>query len=246
VEAVQDLWHFILGRAALAVLVATAVLAWPVGRRVAERFGRSRAAAVLFVAAVGVVMALTLTPNYPVPGEPTAVSPHFLHHITDADMAWMALTSVPFDSEQIANIALYVPVGLFGRFVWGSTLRAAAFGMALTVFVETCQYGIVGRDGSITDIRNNAAGALLGALVAAAVAARVVPSTETSPANANATFPETDVPTPAVQPGTNPPPVGSEAVEVGEPEPTPPSTPDATASSEPAPPADGVTGTAAK
>jgi VanZ family protein len=39
--------------------------------------------------------------------------------------------------------------------------------MALTVFVETCQYGIVGRDGSITDIRNNAAGAILGALLAA-------------------------------------------------------------------------------
>jgi VanZ family protein len=77
------------------------------------------------------------------------------------------------DPEQIANIALYVPVGLFGRFVWRSAIGAAAFGTALTVVIETCQYGIVGRDGSLTDIRNNAAGAILGALLGG-VAARVI------------------------------------------------------------------------
>ena len=163
----RDLWFSGVNWPALAALVATAVLAWPLGRLIADRFRRSRAAAILFVAAVGVVAALTLMPNYPVPGDPTVVPPHFLQYIGDVNLVWAALTSLPTDSEQIANIALYVPVGLFGRFVWRSTVRAAAFGTALTVFVETCQYGIVGRDGSITDIRNNAAGALLGALVAA-------------------------------------------------------------------------------
>jgi glycopeptide antibiotics resistance protein len=66
----------------------------------------------------------------------------------------------------LANIALYIPIGFLGRLVWRSAARAAGFGTALTVFIETCQYGIVGRDGSITDIRNNAAGAILGALLA--------------------------------------------------------------------------------
>jgi glycopeptide antibiotics resistance protein len=172
VEAVHDLWHFILGRAALVVLLATAVVAWPLGRLIADRFRRPRVAAVLFVAAVGVVMALTLTPNYPAPGEATDVPPHFLQYLGNLHMVWAALTSAPADSEQVANIALYIPVGLFGRFVWGGAMRAAVFGIALTVAIETCQYGIVGRDGSLTDIRNNAAGAILGALVGA-VAVRV-------------------------------------------------------------------------
>jgi glycopeptide antibiotics resistance protein len=172
VEAVHDLWHFIIGRPALAVLVVTAVAAWPLGRLIGNRFGRSRVAVVLFIASVGVVMALTLTPNYPAPGEPTDLPPHFLQYIDNLHMVWAALTSPPTDSEQIANIALYVPVGLFGRFVCGGATRAAVFGIALTVAIETCQYGIVGRDGSLTDIRNNAAGAVLGALVGA-VAARV-------------------------------------------------------------------------
>ena len=167
-EAVHDLWFFVMGRAALSVLVATAVVAWPLGRLIADRLRRPRAAAILLVAAVGVVMALTLTPNYPVPGDPTSAPPHFLHYLGDMHLVWAALTSAPSDSEQIANIALYVPVGLFGRFVWRSTIGAAAFGMALTALIETCQYGIVGREGSITDIRNNAAGALLGALAGAA------------------------------------------------------------------------------
>ena len=154
------------------MLLVTAVAAWPLGRLIANRLGRSRAAAVLFVAAVGVVMALTLTPNYPGPGEPTDMPPHFLQYLGNPHMVWAALTSPPADSEQIANVALYVPVGLFGRFVWRTTIGAAAFGIALTVVIETCQYGVPGRDGSLTDIRNNAAGAVLGALLGA-VAARI-------------------------------------------------------------------------
>ena len=168
---VRDLWHTGIALATLA-LVVTFVVAWPVGRLIADRFGRPRLATALFVAAVGVVMALTLTPNYPDPGDlPPPV--HFLYYIGDLHHVWADLTSAPMDPEQIANIALYVPVGLFGRFVWRSAIAAAAFGTVLTVVIETCQLWIVGRDGSLTDIRNNAAGAILGALVGA-VAARVI------------------------------------------------------------------------
>jgi VanZ family protein len=170
VVTVRDLWHSGIEIAAVA-LVVTAAVAWPIGRLIADRFGRPRAPAALFVAAVGVVVALTLTPNYPDPGDPPAPV-HFLYYIGDLHHVWVDLTSAPTDPEQIANIALYVPVGLFGRFVWRSAIAAAAFGTALTVVIETCQFWIVGRDGSLTDIRNNAVGAILGALLAA-VAARV-------------------------------------------------------------------------
>jgi MFS family permease len=171
VVTVRDLWHSGIGIAGVA-LVVTAAVAWPIGRLIADRFDRPRAAAALFVASVGTVIALTLTPHYPGPVDFLPPPPHFLHYIGDLHRVWAALTAPPTDAEQIANITLYVPVGLFGRFVWRSTIGAAAFGTALTVVIETCQYWIVGRDGSLTDIRNNAVGAILGALLAA-VAARV-------------------------------------------------------------------------
>jgi MFS family permease len=166
------LWHSGIALATLALLV-TLVVAWPVGRLIADRFGRPRVATALFVAAVGLVMALTLMPNYPGPVDFTPPPPHFLYYIDDMGRVWAALTAAPTDPEQIANIALYVPVGLFGRFVWRSAIGAAAFGTALTVVIEMCQFWIVGRDGSLTDIRNNAAGAILGAVVGA-VAVRVI------------------------------------------------------------------------
>jgi glycopeptide antibiotics resistance protein len=128
--------------------------------------------AALFVVAVGVVVALTLTPSEPAPGVPVVVPPHFLEQIGDPRLVWSLLTAAPADAEQVANIALYVPVGLLGRLVWRRVGPATLAGLALTVAIETCQYSIIGRAGSITDIRNNTAGALLGALAAAALARR--------------------------------------------------------------------------
>jgi glycopeptide antibiotics resistance protein len=163
------LWSFVIQPTALAALVLTFAVAWPIGRRIADHYRCPRAIAVLFVLAVGLVVALTMTPNEPAPRviEPAA-PPHFLTQLHDGHFPWSALIAPPDDSEQVANIVLYIPVGFLGRLVWRSAVRAAGFGMALTVFIETCQYGIVGRVGSITDIRNNTAGAILGAALAAA------------------------------------------------------------------------------
>ncbi len=167
----EGLWTFVSGPAALAVLLATAVLAWPAGVRIARRRGCSRLAAVLFVVAVGVIVGLTLTPSRPASGVVEALPPHYLTQIDDLRLVWATLTAAPSDAEQLANIALYLPVGLLGGFVWRGPARATLFGVALTVAIETCQYGIIGRAGSLTDIRNNALGALLGALVAFAARA---------------------------------------------------------------------------
>jgi glycopeptide antibiotics resistance protein len=164
------LWTFVAEPATLAVLAATLLVAWPIGRRFADRYRCPRAVAVAFVITVGVVLALTLTPSKPANGVYEVLPPHYLSLLKNNPAAlWAQFTSLPWnDDEQIANIALYLPVGLLGGFAWRSTVRASLFGMALTVAVETCQYGIIGRAGSLTDIRNNTAGAILGALAAAA------------------------------------------------------------------------------
>lgn len=165
----EGLWAFVTGPAAVAVLLATALLAGPAGVRLARRRRCPRVAAVLFVAAVGVIVALTLTPNHPAPGVTEVLPPHYLTQIGDVRLVWSRLTAAPSDAEQLANIALYIPVGLLGRLVWHGAGRATLAGAALTVAIETCQYGIIGRAGSLTDIRNNSLGALIGAVAAALV-----------------------------------------------------------------------------
>jgi glycopeptide antibiotics resistance protein len=162
------LWGFVTGPAPLTVLAVTLIAVWPVARRIAGRTGCRRSVAVLFVLWVGVVVALTLTPAEPAPGVPVTVSPHFLAQVDHPRLVWSLLTAPPADAEQIANIALYLPVGALGRLAWRRMIPAALIGTALTVAIETCQYSIIGRAGSITDIRNNTAGAVLGALAAAA------------------------------------------------------------------------------
>lgn len=165
----QGLWAFITGPAAVGVFLATALLAWPVGVRIARGRRCSRAAAVLLVAAVGVIVALTLTPHRTAPGVAEVLPPHYLTQIGDVRLVWSRLTAAPSDDEQLANIALYLPVGMLGRLVWHGAGRATLAGTALTVVIETCQYGIIGRAGSLTDIRNNSLGALIGAVAAAIV-----------------------------------------------------------------------------
>lgn len=151
---------------AAVALVATAVLAWPLGRRLARRRGCSRAVATLFVLSAGLILALTLTPNGP--GRYDLIPPHYLTQLRHPGLVWATLRAAPNDSEEYANIALYLPLGFFGRYLWRSAAGGALCGVALTVAVETCQYGIVGRAGSLTDIRNNSLGAALGAAAAGA------------------------------------------------------------------------------
>jgi len=153
----QGLWTFVTQPIPLLVLAAAALTCWPLGVLLARRCHCPRAAAALFIAATGVVVALTLTPNPPEP----APYPHFLtllHHAPGQLRVQV----------QLANIALYVPVGAFGRLVWPGVWRATLVGVALTATIELCQYDIIGRAGSLTDIRNNTVGALGGAVLAAA------------------------------------------------------------------------------
>ena len=158
------LWNFISAPVPLGILTATVLVAVPGGRRLAARRHCSPVAAVLLILMVGIVAALTLTPNPPEPGVTEILPPHYLTQLTHPRAVWAQLTAPPADGEQQANIAMFVPIGVLAALVFGTIPRATLFGAALTVFVETCQYGIAGRAGSFTDIRNNTLGALLGAI----------------------------------------------------------------------------------
>ncbi|MFG1608618.1 VanZ family protein [Actinoplanes sp. NPDC049265] len=161
----ESLWAFVQQPLPLLVLAAALALSWPLGAVLARRRRCSRTGASLFLGATGLVAALTLTPST-LAGGPDY--PHFLtllHHTPGALRG--QLFGPPADIEQIANIALYVPIGVFGRMVWPSVTRATLVGLALTAGIELCQYDIAGRAGSLTDIRNNMIGAFVGALLTA-------------------------------------------------------------------------------
>ena len=158
------LWGFLSAPAPFVVLGAVALIAVPAGLKLAAWRKCSRVAAVLLVLMVGVIAALTLTPSQTPPEVGEVLPPHYLTQLDHPRAVWAQLIAPPADDEQQANIALYVPIGVFAALVFGTIPRATLFGAALTVFVETCQYGIAGRAGSITDIRNNTLGALLGAI----------------------------------------------------------------------------------
>ncbi|MEV8508798.1 VanZ family protein [Actinoplanes sp. NPDC051475] len=137
------------------------VLAWPLSR-LAGRDTKRRWAAALFFVSAGMIIALTATPSYA--NAASAIPPHFLTELDHPGVIWAKLTAAPSDTEQLANIALYVPLGIFGRLLWRSTARATVCGFLLVLTIETVQYVIPGRAGSITDIRNNTLGAFLGAV----------------------------------------------------------------------------------
>ncbi|MFI7603260.1 VanZ family protein [Actinoplanes sp. NPDC049681] len=153
------------------------VLAWPLSRLAGRDTGR-RAVAALFLVSAGMIIALTATPSYTDPASYSAIPPHFLTELDQPRVIWAKLTAAPSDAEQIANIALYVPLGIFGRLLWRSTARATVCGFVMVLVIETVQYVIPGRAGSITDIRNNTLGAFLGA---AAVSLVLLAQTERRP-----------------------------------------------------------------
>ena len=160
----QTLVTFISNPVPQVVFAVFLALAWPLSRLAARRV-----VAALFIVSVGVIVALTATPSYADPASFAAIPPHFLTQLDEPRLILAKLIAPPSDAEQIANIWLYVPLGIFGRLLLRSTARATLAGFLLVLAIETIQYVIPGRAGSITDIRNNVLGTFFGALAAAAI-----------------------------------------------------------------------------
>ncbi|BCJ54240.1 hypothetical protein Asp14428_57150 [Actinoplanes sp. NBRC 14428] len=153
------------------IFAAFVVLSWPLSGLAGRDTHRRLAAAALVVSA-GAIIALTATPSFADPATFAANPPHFLTLLDRPGLLARQLVAPPSDLEQVANIALYVPLGISGAMLWRRWLPATAFGFLLVLAIETVQYVIPGRAGSITDIRNNTLGALLGAVLTAVLRRR--------------------------------------------------------------------------
>ncbi len=107
---------------------------------------------------------LTLTPQ-------TVAGPHIaiIYRVLDALHRRGHLLSIDDDElEFLANIALFVPVGMFLLLLFGTRLwwLALAASFAMTAFIETAQRAIPGRFPDERDLLANGMGAVVGVLVA--------------------------------------------------------------------------------
>ena len=118
---------------------------------------------VVTLAYLGFVGWLTLTPGSAAPTS-SALAMRVLARLQRVEeLSWLTYGRAEF----LANIALFVPVGVFllllfsPRFWW----IAAAAGLAMTSLIETAQRSIPGRVPDERDIVANTLGALVGILV---------------------------------------------------------------------------------
>jgi hypothetical protein len=155
----------------LAVALGAAAL---FGRRLARRRGVPPAVGVLFVAAVGAVLAVTSGADgrqaadfAPAPGT-GGFLPGQLHPSRLADL----VTTLPANGEQWANVALFLPVGLLAQAFWRHAAWSVGFCLTLSAVIEIWQ-AYVGRSTDLVDLRNNIIGAILGVILFHAAGSRV-------------------------------------------------------------------------
>lgn len=144
----------------LYLLAATALLAWPLGRRL-----RRGPLGVVFVAVAGAVLAATASTPYP--HFSAARVQVYLAAWTRTDL----LTGFAGDAERLANIALLLPLALLATLLWRRPV-AVVLGCTLFSFaIEGWQAFAGGRAADPVDVIHNTAGAALGAVLALTILA---------------------------------------------------------------------------
>lgn len=115
------------------------------------------------IAYLGFVAWLTLTPDLAERDEWGLVL-----RVVERLQRYDELSWLTFDrAEALANVALFVPVGLFFLLLVGTRFWWVAFGlgMAMTVAIETAQRSIPGRVPDPRDLLTNTAGTVVGVVV---------------------------------------------------------------------------------
>jgi hypothetical protein len=105
----------------------------------------------------------------------------YLGQFADFGVLLAALRGFAGNDERLANIGLFLPLGMLATLIWRRTGWAAAWGAALSFLVEMWQ-AFIGRGGELADVLHNSAGALLGAVLGVLVlrvATYVAPAVET-------------------------------------------------------------------
>lgn len=113
---------------------------------------------------LGFVGWLTLTPQPITPEREQLISRVLVRLQRIDELSWLTYDRLEF----LANIALFVPVGLFLVLLFGGRLWWAAVGVAfaMTALIETAQRSIPGRVPDERDLVANTGGALIGVGVA--------------------------------------------------------------------------------
>ncbi|MEU4622500.1 VanZ family protein [Actinoplanes sp. NPDC023801] len=144
----------VVSRPALLVLLTiSAILAWPLGRLVSP--DRRRLGA-LFVFTLGAVLAATTTTGAWRPS--AALIPAYLDGF--GDPAYL-VGGFAGSREKIANLGLFLPLGLLAGVLRRRYAAALVLLAALTFTIELWQ-AFIGRGGDAVDVVHNTVGALLG------------------------------------------------------------------------------------
>ncbi|HTW18158.1 MAG TPA: VanZ family protein [Nocardioides sp.] len=115
------------------------------------------------LAYLGFVAWLTLTPGSAAPTQSDLVLRVLARLQAYDELSWLTYDRAEF----LANVALFVPVGLFLLLLFGTRLWwiAAAAAFAMTAAIETAQRSIPGRVPDERDLVANTAGALVGIVI---------------------------------------------------------------------------------
>ena len=124
---------------------------------------------VTLLAYIVVVLVITMWPSPPDPGS----NPLLLRLLDWAHGAGLPAAFDLVTAEVVANVAMFVPLGL----LLATSARvsrpwlAVAVGLALSAAIETVQIALPGRHPTVQDVVANTAGAALGAAAVVAVRA---------------------------------------------------------------------------
>jgi hypothetical protein len=119
----------------------------------AEGTATPRVARALLIASLGAIAVLTLTPT----AGPSPRAP-----------AWCLSCNPVATADAIANVALFVPLGVALALLRSRLPRAFLIALVTTSIVEVVQHFLVqGRDGTLRDVLANTLGSVVGWLVAA-------------------------------------------------------------------------------
>ena len=156
-------------------------------------FRRHPVLSVITLLYLGVVAWITLGPQ-PEVADKNSIVMQILrilweHPATD----WVTYNGVEFS----ANIAMFLPIGLFFLLLFGRKRwwLAVVIPFLMTVSIETAQFWIPGRVSDIRDVISNTTGAIVGVLLGLAITAPAARRERAAAARRAATTARTTIPT---------------------------------------------------
>ncbi len=170
-KILESAWQVVARPTALAILVGGLLAAWFAAPRLSRKFHCGRIAAGALPVSLVVILALTLPGDgrEPVTGGAGAVA-DFASQLADFDRIVRYVSQLAAGgNEQLANIALFIPLGFLGYWTTRRAGLVICLCVLLSIVIEAWQ-SYAGRSGTLSDVINNSFGGVVGTL--AGLAAR--------------------------------------------------------------------------